>query len=260
MSLTTILIYSLTPILIIALFIYNRDKNKEPSNIIVKLILGGVLSAIITIVLTYILGMFYDNFLADFENLSGIDLIIHAFISVALIEEFSKWILTRIICNNKECDEPFDYLLYGAFIALGFAAFENIIYVAISNTSTALLRAFTAVPLHAILGLIMGYNLLQTKENNKNILLSILIPTLIHGIYDYGIMSLKYIQISYLIAFLCFIYAMYILKKVSNLSPNKKIHNIKNNFEEIIYSEIYCPNCGQQYKNNYCTICGRRRK
>jgi RsiW-degrading membrane proteinase PrsW (M82 family) len=87
-----------------------------------------------------------------------------AFLSAAVPEEFFKWLIVVLYCaRHKEFDEPMDGLVYGAVASLGFATFENVVYVWVSEVSTqaglqvALARGLTAVPMHASLGAIMGY-------------------------------------------------------------------------------------------------------
>ena len=255
MKVLSLIIYALTPILLIALFIYHKDKNKEPNSIIIKLLFGGILSTFITVFITIILGQIFDIFIEDFNNLKGLKLIIHAFICIALIEETSKYLMLNKISKNKECDEDFDMILYGSFIGLGFAAFENILYVVEYDTKVAIIRAFTAVPMHTILGIIMGYYLLKYKNtsNNKYKYLSIIIPVLIHGVYDYLIMTKIEINVilAIILLIIVFVYGIVIINKISKKS-------IKNNNN--IYNEAYCPICGTKYELNSCINCGRERR
>jgi RsiW-degrading membrane proteinase PrsW (M82 family) len=48
-------------------------------------------------------------------------------------------------------------------VSMGFAAFENILYVFQGGFKVALLRAFTAIPAHATFGVIMGYYMGKSK-------------------------------------------------------------------------------------------------
>ena len=59
----------------------------------------------------------------------------------------------------KEFDEPYDGIMYGVAVSLGFAAIENVLYVYMDGGGyqTGLLRMFTAVPAHAVFGVMMGY-------------------------------------------------------------------------------------------------------
>ena len=59
--------------------------------------------------------------------------------------------------RNRAFDEPMDGIVYGVVASLGFATLENILFVFNGGMSVAVSRAFTAVPLHAFVGAIMGY-------------------------------------------------------------------------------------------------------
>lgn len=255
-----LLAYSVLPIFLIGLYIYVKDKNKESTNLLIKLLLGGFLSAIITVMITVFIGNFIDIFNADYTKLTGIKLIIYAFICVALIEELSKWImLYKIAYNNEENDETYDMLLYGSYIGLGFACIENIIYVSLYGVSTAIIRAFTAVPMHTTLGIIMGYYLGKTKVNSqktiKNAAISIGFPIFMHGAYDYYLMQGETYFISIVILIIGVIYAIILIKKTSKKSIQK--NNISTIY--MTFQENYCTNCGTKYDYKFCGTCGKKR-
>ena len=67
---------------------------------------------------------------------------------------------------------------------MGGAAEESIGFA----KEVALLRAFTAVPLHALAGVFMGFFLMDAvfeKKNRKlNLFLSLFFPVCLHGLYD----------------------------------------------------------------------------
>ena len=93
---------------------------------------------------------------------------------------------------NTEFDEPMDAIVYGTIISLGFATYENIEYVYLYNEEfsslfIAILRAISAIPLHASCGVIMGYyiGLYVFKGDNKYIVQALLIPIFIHALYNY---------------------------------------------------------------------------
>ena len=55
---------------------------------------------------------------------------IYVFLFVALIEEGSKFLMTYILgYNNKEFDEVYDMIVDASFVSLGFAFYENLIYI-----------------------------------------------------------------------------------------------------------------------------------
>jgi RsiW-degrading membrane proteinase PrsW (M82 family) len=121
------------------------------------------------------------------------DLIIYSFICVSLIEESSKlFFLYKSSYNHKEFDYTFDMIVYSVFVSLGFAFFENILYISKGGLLTGISRAFTAIPAHASYGVFMGIFLskakcYEVKNPNKSKLyklLALLVPILMHGLYD----------------------------------------------------------------------------
>ena len=81
-----------------------------------------------------------------------------------------------------------DAIVYGSLISLGFATYENYEYVylyefEISSFDIALIRAFSAIPLHACCGIIMGYYFIFYYFRKKRIYLwfSLFIPISIHA-------------------------------------------------------------------------------
>ncbi len=185
------------PVAIILMYVYNKDKNKEPANLLVLLFLGGVFSCFLVLSLSNLLAQVFP-FMTQTNTF--LDLFLYAFVGVALIEEVCKFLMVYAFgYRHKAFDEIYDMLAYSIFVALGFACFENILYVISSEAvsigiSTGLKRAITAIPGHACDGLFMGYYLslakVSAKRKNKiaernNILKSIFIPTVVHGIYDF---------------------------------------------------------------------------
>ena len=111
------------------------------------------------------------------------------FLIVALVEEFSKFIFVRgILYKNKNFNEPFDGIVYAVMVSMGFATFENILYIVDDGIQTAILRMFTAVPAHASFAVLMGYYLGKAKFEHKKSYYAfhaLGIATLFHGAYDY---------------------------------------------------------------------------
>lgn len=93
--------------------------------------------------------------------------------------------------RSKWFGEEYDGILFAGAIATGFATAENVMYVAHGGMGTAWARAFTAVPLHAACGVIMGayLGLARTRKsvrwNDANLPLTGLgLAILLHGVYD----------------------------------------------------------------------------
>jgi RsiW-degrading membrane proteinase PrsW (M82 family) len=187
-----------------------------------------------------------------------IQLFIYVFIVIALVEEICKWFfLYKISYNHNEFDSLYDMIVYASFVALGFACFENILYVSSSGIVTGLVRAVSAVPGHVCDGILMGSYLSLAKVNdlngNMNLsrkykILSILIPMITHGIYDYCLFTNNFI---FIILFYIFVVIIYIItfKKIKRFSSiNRKMK----------YRYNYCGICGTIVNSNYCPGCGRK--
>ena len=181
----SILIIALAPVIIIAFYIYYRDKyEKEPFGMLFKsLLLGAVIAlpaGLIELALTPLLNYFPVICRAFIDNI----------FVVAFTEEVFKYAaVLLLIWRNKFFNERFDGIVYATFVSLGFAALENIFYVADSGAGVGILRAFLAVPGHALWGIFMGYQLGLAKfvpaERPKRLLLAFIIPFIGHGIYDF---------------------------------------------------------------------------
>lgn len=185
MSLLALLAIALAPGFAIGVYIYLKDKHeKEPISLLVKSFFYGILSTFVTLAISGGLSQFV---IIDEANVS--EQAINAFLLVALVEEFSKFIFIRgILYRNKHFNEPFDGIVYAVMVGMGFATFENILYVADGGMSVAITRMFTAVPAHATFAILMGFYLGKAKFEHKKsyyALHALGIATLFHGAYDY---------------------------------------------------------------------------
>lgn len=253
-----LLFASILPVIILAFYIYNKDKDKEPTGLLVKLFFGGVGSLFITLVISFFLSLFFPSILSATAGLDFLELFFHVFVGVALVEEFSKWlVLYHISYNHFEFDQVFDMIVYSAFVSLGFACFENILYVFENGMGTAIIRGLLAVPGHFCDGIFMGYYLSMAKvydinKNNfskrKNIFLSLFVPTILHGFYDFCLFSGNFV---FIILFFFFIIILYVksFNRIKKMSCENKRLRFKNSF---------CPNCGTPVVSDFCTGCGAK--
>lgn len=239
-----LLFLSIAPVAFFAYQIYKRDFDKEPGSILVKLFCSGIGSAFLTLFISFLLQKIVPFFGYDTTSLDVIELIPYVFIGIALVEEFSKWIFVyKLEYNDNEFNHLYDGIVYAAFVSLGFACFENILYVMQSGVQTAIVRALLAIPGHLCDGIMMGYYLSMAKlalcNNNKtlskkNLILSLLIPTLAHGIYDYLIFASDVSDNGlFMLAFFAFIafFFTYASQKVKQLSTN--VYNLNPNYVSI---------------------------
>lgn len=180
-----LLAIAIAPGVCIAVYIYLKDRHeREPLGLLVKSFFYGMLSIVVTLLISVPI-----DSVVPINETDLTDQAIHAFIIVALVEEFSKFIFVRgILYRNQNFNEPFDGIVYSVMVGMGFATLENIMYVMDEGLGVALLRMFTAVPAHASFAVLMGYYLGLAKFVHKKSLYSwyaLGIAALFHGAYDY---------------------------------------------------------------------------
>lgn len=195
MSKLVLFFLAILPILLICFFVYRRDDEKEPFLLLVKLFICGIMSVFLVYLFTYCLQFLVPFFRYMPASRHYFKLFLYIFILIAIVEEFSKFIMVFLFgYRDRNFNQPYDIIVYTVFVSLGFACFENILYVMQNGFDNALLRAITAVPMHACYGIFMGYYLALAKISKKhgikpiyrrNIILSIMIPVLFHTLYDY---------------------------------------------------------------------------
>jgi len=182
-----LLVAATTPVLIVIIYIYIKDKYEKESKRV--MLYSFLLGAILSIVITTILYLFFDLFLPLKNNFSVWQQFVKAFFVVGLIEEFSKYVMVRYYAQPKKgFNEPFDGIVYAVMVSMGFAAVENIFYVLEGGMNVALIRAFTAIPAHATFAVLMGYYMGKAKFSKNKVklnLIGLLLAVLFHGAYDF---------------------------------------------------------------------------
>jgi len=182
-----LILYALAPITVIIFYIYLKDKyEKEPKRL---LIISFILGAVVSVITTLILYSIFDIVIPLNDKYSVWEQFKQAFFVVGFSEELSKYLIVLFFAQrHKEFNEPFDGIVYAVMVSMGFAATENIIYVWNGGASTALVRAFTAVPAHATFGILMGYFMGKAKFSTKKMQLNLAglgLAILFHGAYDF---------------------------------------------------------------------------
>lgn len=175
------------PSVVIAIFLYRNDLYEKER---VRHLWGAFGLGCLTVIPVLIIGLLIK---IDVENNAFYD----AFIEAALIEEVFKFLFFYFFIYNKSyLNEPYDGIIYAAFVSLGFATIENILYVFQNGILIAILRMFMAVPGHAIFGVLMGYYAGLAKFKHQNqwvyLLIGLLFAFLTHGLYDYFLFENRY--------------------------------------------------------------------
>jgi len=209
-----LLILAVAPVVACLLWVYLKDKyEKEPINILLRFFVLGIVVSILSIIV--------EKFLININIFTGYSYILYmSFIVAALTEEGIKaLILIPSLLKEKDFNEKLDGVIYSIFLSLGFATVENIIYLFFENVDLAyevgIIRAIISIPAHIIFAINMGYYISKYKFSNKNIgkkhyiIMSILVPVLIHGLFDFILM------IQYRWAIIVFIVYIVFLWKIS---------------------------------------------
>ena len=185
------------PAIILLIRVERADRlEKESRGLLASLVLFGIASTAIASLLERI-GMGILDSVFEYE--STLYNILLYFGVVAFAEEGAKYVLLkRRTWRNPEFNCQFDGVVYGVFVSLGFALWENIEYVALFGLGTAAIRAVTAVPGHACFGVFMGawYGMAKRREGAGDLAgakrmrtRALLIPALLHGFYDFAASS-----------------------------------------------------------------------
>ena len=186
---TNILIFTIgiLPSILLGLYIWWKDPQKEPVSLLMRGFLYGCFICAPVILVENEITVFLNkcfvlpNYARVFTD---------AFVMAAMTEEgFKLLALWFLVKNNPYFDEHFDGIVYAVFVSLGFAAVENVLYLFGNGDwiTTALLRSFLAVPGHYMDAVFMGYFFSMfyfVERSLKNAILIILVPVLVHGLYD----------------------------------------------------------------------------
>lgn len=204
---------ALLPGILIIIFIYRKDRvEKEPWGLIIKLMALGALSCVPASFMESMI----ESATPSYQQGTIEYALTMAFLIAALCEEICKFLFLRFgSWRNPNFGYRFDGIVYGVAVALGFALLENVMYVMMGGVQVALMRGVLAVPLHAFCGVFMGIFFgaakkaqIDGRSSLKYSLLALIVPMIIHGIYD----TLAFMGTSWAtIALLAFVVLMYIV-------------------------------------------------
>ncbi|TMW73621.1 glutamic-type intramembrane protease PrsW [Alteribacter natronophilus] len=199
---------ALAPSAALLAFFYLKDEfENEPLITVARCFLFGCL---------LVFPVMFIQFAFDEEGLLQ-SYFLTAFVQTALTEEFFKWFLVYFtVFHHVHFNERYDGIVYACAVALGFATVENIFYLLSAGVDQAFLRAVLPVSSHALFGVVMGYYLGKAKFSNKGKKtkagLALLIPVILHGIYNFIILTQNYWTYA-VIPFMIFLW-VYALRKV----------------------------------------------
>ena len=226
------LLITLVPPLLILLYFVLTDKFKEPKGTVILIFFLGFLICLPAGILN---GLSHDFF---YDGSKYSDNLTSSFLGPAWAEELLKFsILYLIVLKRNEFNEPMDGLVYGVVVSLGFATYENYTYVyewaeqiakdegydfAELSYLVALGRSYSAIPMHGLNGAVMGYyfGMYAFSGNKKFLILSLVLPYLFHGFYNFLVWPYPMTIIGILVLFSFYLHNE--LKQKQKIKRNEK--------------------------------------
>ncbi|MGN8647094.1 glutamic-type intramembrane protease PrsW [Gracilibacillus sp. HCP3S3_G5_1] len=204
---------SIAPAFALLSFFYLKDEYElEPIYAIFRTFLYG---ALLVFPIMFIQYAFQEEGIAQSAFLQS-------YFVYGLFEEFFKWfIFIFTTYKYSKFNTVYDGIVYGVSISLGFATVENILYLFAHGIEYAFSRAIFPVSSHALFGVIMGYYLGRAKFSKNNerlsLMLALLLPTFLHGTYDFILESIEKQWVYGLIPFMVVLWLLSLRKvKVAN--------------------------------------------
>ena len=248
------LLLALMPAVLLLFFVVGKDKKQpEPPAQLIKAFLAGIVSVFVALTIVGVIEGFVP--FGDATIKGQINL---AFWGAAIPEELSKLIMLWLVLRrNKYFDEHYDGIVYAVMVGLGFAAFENVMYM-IDNYEDWLVvgsvRALMAVPAHYAFAVFMGYfySLAHFSRRGRlyNYIMALLVPIFLHGVYDALLMASDVVpeSLSVLLSILCIVFCYYMHKEAirrlskhlqsdSIISPETPAQSREESHDDIEYIE-----------------------
>lgn len=172
--------------IVLFLIIFNindKEKNKKKLIISYLLFLLGMLGSYITYRVENKVGSYFPEMI----DMNYFMVFIYSIFGVAVWEEGVKLFFLFVLTLKQKFNKAFSWINLSVICSLGYACFENIyFYIAKTDMFTAIVRMFTSIPSHVCFAIIMGDFFCKYKNTKKikYLVLSLIIPTIIHAIYN----------------------------------------------------------------------------
>lgn len=196
MSYGLMLLPVLLPILFWGFYHYHKDRHlPEPPGHLLLAFGLGLLSAGLSRALYVALGwasLRYDALaLADGNTLG---LFAYSMLAIGPVEEFAKMLpFLILVLRLPEMDEPIDGIIYASFVALGYAAVENVMYLDYLTPAEAAARGFAGPVVHMLFASIWGYTIgcahLRGESVYRGMAGGFLVAAGLHGLYDFVVLQ-----------------------------------------------------------------------
>lgn len=191
------LVLAVGPAIALMMYTYKHDPiDKEPPDLLLKLVFLGVVAALIAGLVEYV-AMDAFGLLSGAAGVRTDTLgfsLLSDFVVVGVVEEACKYLLmAQATWRHPAFNCRYDGIVYAVFASLGFAAMENIQYGLTYGTGVLFARAIMAIPAHMAFAVLFGLfygeaKLLSTRGNKAGsaacIAAGYVLSVLLHGLYD----------------------------------------------------------------------------
>lgn len=149
------------------------------------------LAALAAGILSFLVAAFVQDLFFNDKRDGLWPLFFNIFIRIALVEEASRIVSLVLFYNSVKCRSSPDSSFFAALglaAGLGFAVIESA-YYGIPNLNIAMLRIFTAAPLHGACGIRAGTAVFAFRQHPARSLFLFFSAVIIHGAYNLMIVN-----------------------------------------------------------------------
>ena len=186
MILVLIFVLSLLPSIFFYFWLKKRKEDKEYESICISTLKRGLFLSTL-LALSFSSALFILEIL--FKSIGTSDMFItafHNYILLALSEEVAKYLIFKKTIKKYSYSYSYlDYVSLMMIIGLGFGLVESFTYAIGGNAGTMITRGVTLM--HCGYGFVMGFFYSKSLKTSNKIyrILTIFIPFIIHGSYDF---------------------------------------------------------------------------
>lgn len=153
---------------------------------------------------------------------------LYCFLGIGFIEEVLKLIPFLVILYfTNIIKKPIHYMLVAAFSALGFAFFENLLYISQEGVGVIHGRALMAAVAHMVSGAMVAYGFILGRYRYPGqswlwVPLLFLLAALAHGFYDFWLLN-EQVRSLYLLTFFFYLSEVLVLASLLNNALNQSV-------------------------------------
>lgn len=197
MNFLTVIVPIVLPVIFWAAYHYHKDRHvPEPLGNLALCFALGIVSFFLGKLMYLglgLIGLRFDAFALAESSRAG--LLAYSILAIGGIEELAKLMpFLLVVLRFRAFDEPVDGVVYAAFIALGFAAVENIYYLQYVTGLEMVGRGFAGPLVHIMFASLWGYFIglayLQRKRLARVVFRYLGLAVLLHGLYDFMVIAL----------------------------------------------------------------------